>query len=235
MVRENMPRSHKMVAGQKRRPDARPTLYDRMTLWLSSGRRVDGLWVGTYFQRNAEQVMRRVEEALRLIKTYDQRRYKRLISDVDRVWVRLVPGGLGKYTHSLRACELDERFVLAETSPAEMIAATIVHEATHARLRRCGIGYDENIRGRVEAVCIRREQAFARKLPNGEHVYELAQDALAMPPTTWTDTAGRDRDLEGSVQTLRHLGAPNWVVRALLAARAWRSSIRRRSKTRRQG
>jgi hypothetical protein len=198
-------------------------------LWLSSGRRVDGMWVGTYFQRNAEQVMRRVEEALRLIKTHDERRYKRLIGDLDRVWVRLVPGGLGKYTHSLGACELDERFVLAETSP-EMIAATIVHEATHARLWRCGFGYDENVRGRVEAVCIRRELAFARRLPNGELVYEQAQDALSNPPATWTDTAVRDRDLEGSVHALRHLGAPDWVVRALLAARAWRSA-RRSSRT----
>jgi hypothetical protein len=221
-----------MVAGQKRPPDLGPTLYDRLMLWLSSGRRVDGLWLGTYFQKNAEEVMRRVEEALRLIKRYDERRYKRLISDLDRVWVRLVPGALGKYTHSLRACELDERFVLSNTSLPEVIAATIVHEATHARLWRCGIGYAENIRGRVEAVCFRRELAFARTLPSGEHAREKALDSLAMPPATWTDTADRDRDLEGSAQTLRHLGAPDWLVRALLAARAWRSS--RRSSQRRR-
>jgi hypothetical protein len=226
VVRENMPRRHKMVAGQKRPRDLGPTLNDRMMLWLSSGSHVDGLWVGTYFQRNAEQVLRRVEEALRLIKEHDQQRYKRIVSDLDRVWVRLVPGALGRYVHSLRTCELDERFVLAEASLPVVIAATIVHEATHARLCRCGIGYDENVRGRVEAVCFRRELAFARKLPNGEHVREKALDSLAMPPATWTDAADRDRDLEGSVQALRHLGAPNWVVRALLAGRAWRSSRR---------
>jgi hypothetical protein len=77
-------------------------------LWFSSGRRVDGLWVGTYFQTNAEQVLRRVEDAIRLIKIHDQRRYKRLINDLDRVWVRLVPGAIGRYVHTLRACELDE-------------------------------------------------------------------------------------------------------------------------------
>jgi hypothetical protein len=141
------------------------------------------MWVGTYFQRNAEQVMRRVEETLRLIKTYDERRYKRLISDLSRVWVRLVPGGLGKYTHSLRACELDERFVLAETSPPEMIAATIVHEATHARLWRFGFGYDENVRGRVEAVCVRRELANRPADPaigSGDHGF-LAGEAPRSP------------------------------------------------------
>jgi hypothetical protein len=48
--------------------------------------------------------------------------------------------------------------VLAETSSAELIVAAIVHEATHARLSRRGIGDDEN--ACVEAVCLRRELAF---------------------------------------------------------------------------
>jgi hypothetical protein len=199
-------------------------LSDRVMLWLSSGRSVDGLWVGTYFQTNADQVLRRMEEALRLIKIHDQMRYKRLINDLDRVWVRLVPGALGRYVHTLRACELDERFVLADSSLPEVIAATIVHEATHARLCRCGIGYDEIVRSRVEAVCFRRELAFARKLPNGEHVRERALAYLAMPGSTWTDTASCDRDLEGSVQTLRHLGWPDWLLRLLLAVRLRRHS-----------
>jgi hypothetical protein len=124
--------------------------------------------------------------------------------------VRLLPGALGKYTHSLRACELDERFVAAP-SPPEVIAATIVHEATHARLWRCGIGYDESLRHRVEAVCCRREVAFASKLPNGERVREKVQDYLAISPTAWTNAATRDRDLEGSVQDLRHIGTPDWA------------------------
>ena len=140
------------------------------------------------------------------------------------MWVRLVPGGLGRYDHALRACELDERFVLADTSRPEIIAATIVHEATQARLCRCGIGYDEDVRGRVEAVCLRRELAFAHKLPDGARVREHALEVLAMPCSSWTDRASRDRDLEGSVEALRHLGFPNWLVRALLAIRARHSS-----------
>ena len=107
-----------------------------------------------------------------------------------------------------------------------MIAATIVHEATHARLLKCGIGYEETLRDRVEAVCYRRELAFARKLPNGERVREHAQDALTMPRATWADPAFRDRDVEGSVQVLRHLGVPNALVRALLAISAWRGPKR---------
>jgi len=36
-----------------------------------------------------------------------------------------------------------------------------VHEATHARLRRYGIGYEEGLRQRVEEANFRRELAFA--------------------------------------------------------------------------
>jgi len=153
-------------------------------LWLSSGKRIDGLWVGTYFQTNAEPVMRRIEEALRLIKVHDPRRYDRLRKDLTRIWVRLVPGALARYVPVLETCEVDERFVLAETSSPELIAAAIVHEATHARLWRRGIGYDEGLRARVEAACFRRELAFAAKLPNAERVRELARDALTIPPAT---------------------------------------------------
>lgn len=213
-----------MKRSSQKVPDVRASLTDRMMLRLSSGKRVDGLWVGTYYQTKAEPTLRRVEEALGLIKKYDRLRYNRIIKDLERVWVRLLPGALGKYTHSLRACELDERFVLADTSPPEVIAATIVHEATHARLWRCGIGYDESLRHRVEAVCCRREVAFASKLPNGERVREKVQDYLAISPTAWTNAATRDRDLEGSVQDLRHIGTPDWLVRTLLWLRARRAS-----------
>src|SRR5713101_6929819 len=105
--------------------------------------------------------MPRVEEALRLIKTYDRVRYNRLIRDLERVWVTLLPGYPACYDHSIRACELDTRYVLADTSQPEVIASTIVHEATHARLRRSGIGYEEDLRPRVEAVCYRAQIAFA--------------------------------------------------------------------------
>ena len=213
----------------KRRTKA--PLSDRVMLWLSCGKRIDGLWVGTYFQTNAAAVMRRIEEALRLIKVHDPRRYDRLRKDLTRIWVRLVPGAVARYVPPIETCELDERFVLAETSSPDLIAAAIVHEATHARLWRRGIGYDEMLRARVEAACFRRELAFAARLPNGERVREEARDALGMSPATWTDDAERDRDVDGSAEVLHHLGAPNWLVRALLAARAWRASgtARRRS------
>jgi hypothetical protein len=156
----------------------RPPFRERMMLRLSDSRRVDGLWIGVGKAKEPELALRRVEEALRLIKVFDRVRYDRLIRDLERVWVTPLPGYSGCCSYSLGACELDPRFVLAETTLPEMIAATIVHEATHARLQRCGIGYEEELRDRVEAVCVRRELAFAARLPNGERVREEAERGL---------------------------------------------------------
>src|SRR5262249_52879499 len=132
----------------------RPPFYERMMIRLSDSRLVDGLWIGVGKAKAPELALRRVEEALCLIKVFDRVRYNRLIRDLERVWVTPLPGYSGCFSYLLGACKLDPRFVLAETTLPEMIASTIVHEATHARLQRCGIGYEEELRGRVEAVCL---------------------------------------------------------------------------------
>jgi hypothetical protein len=181
----------------------------------------------------AETILRRVEEALFLIKTYDRRRYDRQRRDLERVWIRVLVGALGSYNQRLRACELDPRHVLAEDSSPELIASTIVHEATHARLFRCGLGYDEGRRSRIEAVCFRREIAFAAKLPDGEQVRDRAERQLTRCITNeyWTDAAFDARLLDDAKEALRHLEAPPWFVRAvplLLTIRRWLSRYRRR-------
>jgi hypothetical protein len=216
------------ATGSRRRK--RPNLLDRLELRLATtNMRIDGLWIGTA-ERESDRLLRRVEGALRVIKTHDRRLYDRLIHDVERVWIRVVPHGLGTFNEPLKTCELDTRFVLAETSSPEAIAATIVHEATHARLLRYGIGYKEEIRARVEAVCLRRELAFAAKLPNGEQVRRSAERTLELSgtPGFWTDKRYDERAVEGGVEALRHLGWPDWLVRTVLAIRALRLSISRR-------
>jgi hypothetical protein len=86
--------------------------------------------------------------------------------------VLLLPNARSCYYGSLRACLVDVRFVLLETTTLEEIASTIVHEATHARLERWGISYDEKQRSRVEAICLRRELNVAASLPHSEPLRE---------------------------------------------------------------
>jgi hypothetical protein len=212
-----------MTRNAKHASRPRPSYADRVMLWLSSGKDIDGLWVGTYFQSNSEAVMGRVEAALGLIKAHDRSRYERLARDLDRVWVRLLTTGVAQFDPSLRACLVDERFVLAETTDIAHIAAVIAHEATHARLWRQGFGYDEAVRQRVEAICLRREVALAQKLPDGARIRQWADDALAMSPDYWTNAAAVDREHAGSVEVLDHLGH-GWLARLTLAVRKWRQA-----------
>lgn len=92
--------------------------------------------------------LRRVEEALQLIRDRDPLHYSRVIRQLERIWVRLLNGDLAHYEVSLGACVLDKRYVLLETTTPERLASTIIHEATHARLEHWGISYDENKRAR---------------------------------------------------------------------------------------
>ena len=211
-----------MKTGSKKAQNPRPSLVERIDFYLAVSRIVDGLWVGT-IDLNDQLILRRVEEALGLIKAYDKRRYNRLLNDLERVWVRLLPGELGHFSVALRACVLDTRFVLDETTSPEMLATVIVHEATHARLRRCGFGYDEDVRHRVEAICHRRELAFVRKLPKGQYVREWIEEGTELRPTELTDAARAKRELEDTVEMLHHLGAPKWLIRMLPVIRAWRT------------
>jgi hypothetical protein len=216
-----------MSSSRQNRPVARPRLVIRILLWLSTSKQIDGLWVGAATHAG-EIALDRVVEALGLIKTHDRHRYNRLLRDLERIWVQVIPGGLASFTPSLWCCDLDPRFVLAPTSTPEIIAAAIVHEGTHARFWRCGIGYEEGQRHRVEAACLRRELAFAARLPNGTQARENAERCLTeYPPSFWTDAAFSERSLDNEIQAVRYLGMPDWVVRLVLAARDLRLGLRR--------
>ena len=192
----------------------RPRLSVRIMLHFSANRSLDGLWIGTW-ETEAEPILQRVEKALLLIKRYDRIHYDRLLRDLQRVWVLLLPSSIASFEHRIYRCEIDTRFCLAETTTSELLAAVIVHEATHARLWRRGIRYEEAQRPRIEEICLRREIAFAAKLPNGEAVRDQAERTLALCATGeyWTSAAFRERHIEGGVEVLRYMGAPGWLAR----------------------
>jgi hypothetical protein len=207
----------------------RPTLLDRIAVWLSPGKRIDGIWVGCFFLvSDCSRVLGRVEEALSLIKVYDPLRYNRLVRDIDRVWVTLLPASLGQFRDPLKSCDLDERFVVADTTRPEQIAAAIVHEACHARLTGRGIGYQPELRARVEAVCFRRELAFAGKLPDGAQIRDEGERRLTgYPSDYWTTKGFSERYDNGAADTLRYLGRSELFIRNAFRLRAVLMPIRR--------
>ena len=206
----------------KQRPDL--NFAERLELRFAHAKSIDGLWVGGFEDK---PTLERVERALALIRTHDPLSYRRVLRELERVWVTVLTGPQGLYRASIRACALDTRFV--QGASAELIASTIVHEATHARLARCGIVYDEALRVRIESVCVRRQRAFAAKLPQGEPARQQARDQLAgLAPETYTDQAFAERTHRGEVEALEYLGVPDWLIRTLFRARDWRLAIKRR-------
>ena len=196
----------------------RQKLTRRLELWLietSHHKVIDGLWVGAL---NDPKLLPPIESALHLIKTCDPLRYARVSRDLDRIIVRVLPGEFAHFDPRLGVCCIDPRFVLAEMSSPEKIAATIVHEATHARLWRRGIRYEQEVRHRVEAVCYRRELAFSAKLPNGDGIREETLRSLSAyaKPESWSDDAVESRTVEGAAEALFHLGSPPWLTKVLL-------------------
>jgi hypothetical protein len=70
---------------------------------------VDGLLVA-----GEKKEVDKVCKALTLIRDHDPVRYRRIVRDLTRIWVMVVPGGCGQFRESTWTCELDGRFVLDE-------------------------------------------------------------------------------------------------------------------------
>ena len=204
------------------RQPAKPRIADRIELAISMGRQFDGIWIGS--SRGVPEDLTRVERAMLLVKQHSPLHYARIIRDLERIWVHvLVYGGQGEYHASLNACLLDERYVSEPTTSIEQIALAIVHEATHARLERYGIEYKEALRVRIEAICIRRELSFAARLPDGGQLQQdVAQrlDWCQANPEYFLDTGFGERRRVNEIEALRHVGAPEWLIGALLAVRS---------------
>ena len=105
-----------------------------------------------------------------------------------------------------------------DATTVEQIASTIVHEATHARLERYGIEYEEPRRVKIEAICCRRELAFAVRLPGSA---ELQQDIARClewyqtNPEQFRDARFQEAHTVGGIEALRYLGTPDWIIRAI--------------------
>ncbi len=210
-------------------PATRPSLEERIDLWFSKGHLVDGIWVGS-FRSDAKPAIQRIEDALRLIERNAPLHYRRVKNNLTRIWVNLVPHGAGCYLHSLNACVLDERAVASQTATVEWIASAIVREATHARLEKLGIRYDEAVRNRIERVCALRELNFARHLSGADALLEEINwrlDQCGGDNVFYTNQNMWEQTVQGNAEILRHLGTPEWVITLVFRAGYLVNGIRR--------
>jgi hypothetical protein len=196
----------------------------RLCLYMSVSKSFDGICVSCYSDDKADPNFIRVQDALSVIKACDPLRYAQLKRDLERIWVLVIAGGAARFDPTIWTCILDPRSVANKTT--EEVAACIVHEATHARLWRMGFRYQEEIRARIEAVCFRRELAFAQKIPDGETVRQnaLYKLGLCAGGTYYTNQAALSRAENKTMEAFQYLGM-GWM------ARIWRLTVRWRRKT----
>ena len=75
-------------------------------------------------------------------------------------------------------CAVELTFVVNPTFNLAQVAATILHEAMHARLHTLGLALDDS--PRQERFCRRAEIEFGALVPGGEPVVQRARDALEL-------------------------------------------------------
>lgn len=204
-----------MPASIHHRPHrARPRIIDRLLLARSCGRQVHGIWIGSWRPPDNST---RIEQALRLVEQHSPLHYARILGNLERIWIFLLSHGRAKYNEALGACVIDERLMADPQTTTEELASIIVHEATHAKLDRCGIEYEEGLRARIEAVCLRRELDFVARLPDSLALQERLVNMLDWYRDNhdyFSNARRQERDADGDMETLRYAGVPEWLIRA---------------------
>ncbi len=148
--------------------------------------------------RTGDRLFERIDEVMGLIESVDPGRLARMRQSFGRVVVMPSGGPSGSYLHFLDGCGLAADHLLAAS--ASSVAMTLVHEATHARLHRAGIPYNRKLRTRIEAVCLRAEIDFGRRLPGAAALVKEAESALE---TEWWDDDSEHRRAMAQISALR--------------------------------
>jgi hypothetical protein len=150
----------------------------------------------------------RLAEALSLIRRGDPRRFARLLRDGVRI-AFTTQFGRAQYWRSVNVIALDLQKVIDR--PLSLLASSIVHEATHARLARSGIVSRRAATARIERRCVEEEIAFMRRLPHSsEALFEqwTAQKRDSLALHWWTRRAGA----RAGAAALEREGGPAWLL-----------------------
>lgn len=124
-------------------------------------------------------VLRRLDESLALIERYVPHHFRRLARDFSSILVQRY-ACRGAFIPDQGVCLVELTFTVnPEFSPAQ-IAATILHEAMHARLHRLGFPLEMADRARQERFCRRAEIEFGRAVPGGAAIVQRALAGLEL-------------------------------------------------------
>lgn len=163
----------------------------------------------------SKQVFNRLDAALGLVERYQPSHFRRMHRDFACIQVRRFPCR-GAYFPETRICLVELTFVVNPEFTPTQVAATILHEAMHARLDNAGVKYESTSAAKHERFCRRAEVEFGMLAPDGAPVVERALASLASaddevaPAIDW-EIAGR----RVAAADLEALDAPPWMKRAI--------------------
>ena len=154
--------------------------------------------------RTAE-VLERLTAALDLVAQYAPARYRRLRQDLSGFVVQRF-ACRGAFFPDSRECLVELTFTVNPRHALPEIAASIVHEATHARVAAMCRTRPGERHAREERLCRRAELELGLALPDGEVVVRRAREALTMadrdvaPAVDWGEAARRVADVDAEVR-----------------------------------
>ena len=119
-------------------------------------------------------VVARLERSLGLIERYVPHHFRHLRRDFAYIVVQRF-ACRGAYFHEQRACLTELTFTVNPDFSDAQVAASILHEAMHARLHALGFPLEMQDRARQERFCRRAEIEFGMLVPNGAPVVERAR------------------------------------------------------------
>lgn len=157
--------------------------------------------INTRPEIRTEQVVERLTAAVELIAQYAPRRYRRLRRDISGFVVQRF-ACRGAFFPDSRECLVELTFTVNPGHGLPEIAASIVHEATHARVARMCRTRAPDQPAREERLCRRAELEFGLAVPDGGVVVQRARDSLALadrevaPAVDWAEAARRVAEVD---------------------------------------
>lgn len=135
--------------------------------------------VNTRSDVDTQDAIARLDGALALLKQYVPHHYRRLHRDFNDFLIER-RAYRGAYIAATRTCLVELTFVVNRSFSLAQVAATILHEAMHARLYARGIAAGPDQSHRQERFCRRAEIEFGALVPGGEPIVQRAMESLSL-------------------------------------------------------
>src|SRR5437773_1601458 len=133
-----------------------------------------------------------IKQALDLVASKDPRRYRRICKNLRFNVHKELGTAAGSYRRRTRTCFVDfGRFLERERTKKQtcfQLAATIIHEATHAEIFRKGIADTSENRLRMERICSVEETRFAGRVsPTYQAAYRKVFSDMSRWERLWQE------------------------------------------------